>query len=62
MVVLGVLVDQASEIPMPEVGGKAIVSGSSMWADLSCGRIGVWVGTPAEEPSLGPGAPGDCED
>ena len=60
-VVLGVLVDQASEIPMPEVGGKAIVSGSSTWADLSCGRIGVWVGTPAEEPSVGPGTPGDCE-
>jgi hypothetical protein len=60
-VVLGTLVEQASVIPMPEVGGKAIVSGSSMWADLSCGRIGVWVGTPAERPPVGPGVPGDCE-
>jgi hypothetical protein len=60
-IVLGVLVDQASVIPMPEVGGAAIVSGSDMWADLSCGRIGVWVGSPAEKPSVGPGTPGDCE-
>ena len=60
-IVLGILVDQASVIPMPEVGGAAIVSGSDMWADLSCGRIGVWVGSPAEKPSVGPGTPGDCE-
>jgi hypothetical protein len=60
-VVLGVVVEQASVIPMPEVGGKAVVEGTSMWADLSCGRIGVWVGTPAERPSVGPGTPGDCE-
>jgi hypothetical protein len=60
-VVLGTLVEQASVIAMPEVGGKAVVSGSSMWADLSCGRIEIWVGTPAEKPSVGPGTPGDCE-
>ncbi len=59
--VLGVLVEQAGVIPLPDVGGAAIVSGSAMWADLSCGRISVWVGSPAPRPSMGPGSPGDCE-
>jgi hypothetical protein len=59
--VLGVLVERARVIPLPEVGGAEVVSGSSTWADLSCGRIGVWVGVPAARPSAGPGTPGDCE-
>jgi hypothetical protein len=61
-IVLATRVDRASLTDMPEVGGKAIVSGSDTWADLSCGRIGVWVGTSAEKPTPGPGSPGDCED
>ena len=59
--VLGLLVEQAGVNPLPEAGGAEIVSGSSMWTDLSCGRIAVWVGTPAPKPSIGPGSPGDCE-
>ncbi len=60
-VVLGTRVDRASLTDMPEVGGNAIVSGSDIWADLSCGRIGIWVGTQADKPPAGSGTPGDCE-
>lgn len=30
-------------------------------ADLSCGRLDVWVGPPMLGPAPGPGEPGDCE-
>jgi hypothetical protein len=59
--VVSVKVEPAGVIPLTEDGGAAVVSGSSMWADLSCGRIGVWVGVPAARPSAGPGTPGDCQ-
>ena len=36
-------------------------SGSGLRADLSCGRVDVWVGVPMMGPAPGPGTPGDCD-
>jgi len=36
-------------------------SGSGLRADLSCGRLDVWVGVPMMGPAPGPGTPGDCD-
>ncbi len=36
-------------------------AGHGARADLSCGRIDVWVGAPMLGPPPGPGEPGDCD-
>jgi hypothetical protein len=42
-------------------GGPVSQQGRGARADLSCGRLDVWVGPPMLGPAPGPGTPGDCE-
>ena len=41
--------------------GSHLMKGDAARADLSCGRLDVWVGPPLAGPAPGPGKPGDCD-
>lgn len=41
--------------------GGTTMTGSGQRADLSCGRLDVWVGIPMLGPYPGSGTPGDCD-
>jgi hypothetical protein len=41
--------------------GVTSMSGAGARADLSCGRLDVWVGAPMLGPAPDGGVPGDCE-
>lgn len=41
--------------------GGTRMTGSGQRADLSCGRLDIWVGIPMLGPAPGPGTPGDCD-
>jgi hypothetical protein len=42
-------------------GGQVSLTGAAARADLSCGRLDVWVGPPLLGPLPEPGKPGDCD-
>jgi hypothetical protein len=44
-----------------EGGGLTSSKGDAAIADLSCGRIDLWVGQQPLGPAPGPGTPGDCD-
>jgi hypothetical protein len=59
--VLVSFVARAEDISRTEIpGGVTRLTGAGGRADLSCGRLDVWVGPPMSGPIPGPGVPGDC--
>ena len=55
------MVARREDIRMEDVGnGATQMSGTGVRADLSCGRLDVWVGLRPLGPVPGPGTPGDC--
>ena len=59
-VVLALDVEASMVTSTTRPDGHTSMTGAAARADLSCGRLDVWVGPPLAGPPPGPGDPGDC--